>query len=405
MTIRNALIIGGGIAGPVAAMALAKAGIHATVYEAYDGTADGVGAGLGMAPNGLAALDILGIGDAVRDAGEPVQTMVMQSWTGKRLAEFGDRSGPPFLHAVSRSDLYQVLYDGARQRGISFEHGKRLVALDDTGEAVTARFADGTSATGDILVGADGIRSTVRSLIDPAAPPPRYDGLLGFGGWSAARVPDAVPSTMYMTFGKRAFFSHTVARDGRVGWFVNVPAAKPMTMAEAQAVGAQAWLPRLRELFVADRTPAVAVLDGADPSTMMVVGALELMRPAPRWHRGRVLLVGDAAHAPSHSSGQGASLAIESAIQLARCLRDLPQPAAFTAYEQLRRGRVERITAHAERTNSNKAAGPVARVLRDLIMPIAMKQFAKPERMAWEYAYRIDWDAPVGDAAGALAAR
>jgi 2-polyprenyl-6-methoxyphenol hydroxylase-like FAD-dependent oxidoreductase len=400
---RTALVVGGGIAGPVAAMALAKAGIESTVYEAYDSTADGVGAGLGLAPNGLAALDILGAGDAVREIGEPVQSMVMQSWTGKRLAELGDRTGPPFLYAMGRSDLYRALYDTARRQGIAVEHGKRLVDLTDTGEAVTARFADGTTATADILVGADGVRSTVRSLIDPAAPQPRHDGLLGFGGWSSAKIPDAVPDTMYMTFGKRAFFSHTVLGDGRVGWFVNLPAAEPMSMADAQAIGAREWLSRLREVFVDDRVPAVAVLDAADPVGMMIVGSLEIMSPAPRWYRGRAVLIGDAAHAPSHSSGQGASQAIEGAVHLARCLRDLPHAAAFPAYEELRRDRIERITAAAERTNSNKAAGPVARVLRDLIMPVAMKKLAKPEKMAWQYGYRIDWDAPVGAAPSPVA--
>lgn len=111
-----------------------------------------------------------------------------------------------------------------------------------------------------------------------------------------------------------------------------------------------------------------------------------------------MVLVGDSAHATSPSSGQGASLAVESAVQLARCLRDLPHPEAFAAYEALRRERVEKIIAAAARTNSDKAAGPVARVLRDLFMPVAMKLLAKPEKMAWQYGYRIDWDAPVGAA-------
>ena len=108
-------------------------------------------------------------------------------------------------------------------------------------------------------------------------------------------------------------------------------------------------------------------------------------------------LVGDAAHATSPSSGQGASMAVESAIQLARCLRDLPDhEAAFTAYESLRRERVERVIAAAARTNSDKAAGPVARVFRDLLFPLMMKTAFTPEKMfGWQHRYTIDWDAPV----------
>src|SRR4029453_15521929 len=92
---RTAVVIGGGIAGPVAAMALHKAGIDATVYEAYESTADGVGGGLSIAPNGLNALAVLGAADAVRRIGIPMKSMVIQSWTGKRLGEFGSSTAPP----------------------------------------------------------------------------------------------------------------------------------------------------------------------------------------------------------------------------------------------------------------------------------------------------------------------
>lgn len=126
----------------------------------------------------------------------------------------------------------------------------------------------------------------------------------------------------------------------------------------------------------------------------MVIGGLEIMPTAPVWSRGRSVIVGDAAHVPSPSSGQGASMAIESAIELARCLRDLPYAQAFAAYENLRRDRVTRIIKLAARTNSHKAAGPLARRIRDLIMPMAMK-WAKPEKTAWQYNHHIDWEAPA----------
>jgi FAD-dependent urate hydroxylase len=121
---------------------------------------------------------------------------------------------------------------------------------------------------------------------------------------------------------------------------------------------------------------------------------LEIMPTAPVWRRGRTVLVGDAAHVPSPSSGQGASMAIEGAVELARCLRDLPYDDAFAAYEDLRRDRVTRIIKLAARTNSHKAAGPVGRWLRDLLMPLAMK-LAKPEKRAWQYDYHIDWETAV----------
>ncbi|MER7008020.1 FAD-dependent monooxygenase [Dactylosporangium sp. NPDC000555] len=396
--IGNAIIVGGGIGGPVAAMALRRAGIEATVYEAYDGSADGVGGALSIAPNGRTALAAIGAEAAVAAIGHPMRAMVMQSWKGKRLAEFGAPPGLPEQLLVWRSDLYRALHDEAGRRGIRIEHGKRLVTLADStagGDGrVVAHFSDGTSAAGDVLIGADGIRSTVRRLIDPGAPEPRYAGLLGFGARTSGDGLVPTGDKMHMVFGKRAFFGFQVG-PGESGWFANLPHPVPMSAAEVRRIGAAEWLRRLAEVFRDDRSPAVELIRRTAPEDLVITGGLEDIPSVPTWHRGRVVLVGDAAHATSPSSGQGASLAVESAVQLARCLRDLPVPEAFAAYEGLRRDRVERIIRMAARTNSDKAAGPAARVLRDLLMPVAMRLLANPGKWAWQFDYPIDWAAPV----------
>jgi AraC family transcriptional regulator len=111
------------------------------------------------------------------------------------------------------------------------------------------------------------------------------------------------------------------------------------------------------------------------------------------WHRGPMVIIGDAAHATSPSSGQGASLAIEDAVVLAKCLRDLPGPEqAFVTFERLRRRRVERVVQYSARIGKSKAAGAVARWFRDLFMPLALKHFANPAAHAWLYAYHVDWN-------------
>src|SRR5580704_6026533 len=190
--IQTALVIGGGIAGPVAAMALQKAGIDAVVYEAYPSWSYDVGGGLTLAPNGLDALDVIGIGDLVRPIGTPMTGIVMQDWKGRRLGEFGNPPGVPPMQFFYRSDLQGALEAEARRRDIRIEYGKRLVEASETAQGVTAHFADGTQATADILIGADGIHSTVRTMIDRDAPKPRYAGLISFG----ARVDKpGLPST------------------------------------------------------------------------------------------------------------------------------------------------------------------------------------------------------------------
>ncbi|MEU2235827.1 FAD-dependent oxidoreductase [Streptomyces vietnamensis] len=389
---RTALVIGGGIAGPVAAMALRQAGIEAAVYEAYDSTADGAGGGMTIAPNGQNALDAIGAGDLVRAIGTPVTAMELQSWTGKHLARFAPPSRLPSLQFVWRADLYRAIYDEAERRSIPIHHGKRLTGTTETGSGITAHFADGTEAGADVLIGADGIRSTVRSLIDPAAAQPNYAGLVCFG----ARIHQSgLPSTngvMYMCFGKRAFFGYQVFEDSSAMWFVNLPHRAPMTVSEAQAVGANEWMRILQNAFADDRTPALEMISRTKADELLITGPMENMPGVANWTHGRMTLIGDAAHAASSSSGQGASIAAESAVELARCLRDLPYDQAFAAYEQLRRPRVERIIKLGARTNSNKTAGPVGRVLRDLVMPAAMK-LINPEKTAWQFDHHIDWEA------------
>jgi 2-polyprenyl-6-methoxyphenol hydroxylase-like FAD-dependent oxidoreductase len=393
--VRSALVIGGGIAGPVAAMALRKAGISATIYEAYGSSADGVGGILTLAPNGLDALRIVGVDEAVAAVGQPMRRMVLDDGRGRPIGEFAALEGLPPSRTLWRTDLYRVLHDHAAAQGIVTEYGKRLVGVDETPDGVTARFADGSTATGDVLIGADGSRSAVRSLIDPAAPGPKHVPLLNFGAWSDFTVP-ADPGDIHFVFGKRAFLGYWAQEDGRTAWFSNLPCGEPMTAAQAREVSNDEWIRRLREVY-ADDVPGADLLRHTDPAALLVLGSTEIMPKVPHWHRGRMVLVGDSAHAPSPSSGQGASLAAESAVELALCLRDLPDvPSAFAAYEALRRPRVEKVAARAAKTNNTKALGPVGKKVMGLLMPIAMKTFLNPEKqLGEEQRYRIDWQAQL----------
>jgi len=327
----------------------------------------------------------------------------MQDWKGKPLGEFGNPPGVPPMQFFYRADLYRVLYEEARRRGIRIEHGKRLVSATQAADSVTARFDDGTEAVADILIGADGIRSTVRKLIDPAAPEPSYTGLISFGGRVASSGVAPTGGKMAMSFGKHAFFGYQVFDDSSAIWFVNLPHATPLSAAQAQQTPAAQWLPVLAAKFAEDRTPAARLIQATDPADLLIVGSMETMNRVPVWHRGRMALVGDSAHAPSSSSGQGASLAIESAIELARCLRDLPLEEALAAYEGLRRTRVERVIKETTRKNSGKTAGPVGRVVFALAMRI-FTAMAKPEKMAWMFDYHIDWEAPATPATPAAPA-
>ena len=389
---RKALIIGGGIAGPVAALALRRAGIESLVCEARREPADGVGNMLSIAPNGLAALGIVGVDREVLALGQPIRTMVMADGRGNRLGEFPGLVGLPPNLAISRSELGRVLRDQAVAEGIRFDYGKRLIGVDDTHAAVTARFADGSSSSADVLIGTDGIHSTVRTLIDPLAPAPEHVPLLNFGAIADMAVP-AEPDAMYFVFGEGGFFGYWLQPYGRTAWFSNLPHPAATTAAQARTVSAGEWLQKLRSAYARDE-PVRALLQRTQAEQLVILGSMEIMPSLPRWHSGRMVLVGDAAHAPSSSSGQGASLAVESAIELARCLRDIADvPSAFAAYERLRRPRVEQVQARAAKTNQGKTLGPVSRTLMRLLMPIATRTFLNAERtLGAEQRHRIEWN-------------
>ena len=393
----RALIIGGGVAGPVTAMALQRAGIDAVVYETYPQSTEEVGSYLGVATNGIDALRAIDADAPVLDAGFPTPVNVLLSGTGRRLGTVTNGGTLPdgtTAHTIKRARLYRALQQQAAARGVPLEYGKRLMdagAGPDGG--VVARFEDGTEATGDLLVGADGVHSATRRLIDPAAPDGRYVGLVNFGGYTPGGGVGAEPGGWHRIFGRRAFFGYVVDPAGGTVWFANVP-RPPVSQAERAATTAAQWQRQLVDLFAGDRGPA---------GELVAAGRLELaadnthdLPRVPVWHRGPMVVIGDAAHAPSPTAGQGASMAAEDGVVLARCVRDLPDiPRALAAYEGLRRRRVERIVAQGARTGSAKTQGPVGRVLRDLMLPLVFRFVVTEKSMAWMYDHHIDWDAPV----------
>ncbi len=390
---RSALIIGGGIAGPVAAMALLRAGIDARVFEAYPSAADGVGGMLTLAPNGLDALLAIGVDADVLELGQPMARMVMTDGRGRPMGAIGSLAGLPQPRATSRPDLYRFIHDQALARGVGTETGKRLIRVDDGPDRIIAHFEDGSTAEADVLIGADGTHSTVRRLIDPQAPGPGHVPLLNFGGVADIAV-TAEPDTTYFMFGRRAFLGYWAEPDGRTAWFSNLPHAERLTLGQTREQPPAFWLSVLQEAH-SDDVPAAELIRHTPAAELITLGSTEILTSVPHWSRGRMVLVGDAVHAPSPSSGQGASLAAESAVLLARFLRDSPDPAtAFAAYEAARRPRVEAVAARAARVNNSKALGPVAIGLMRLMMPLLTRTVMTPERtLGPEQRFRIDWEA------------
>lgn len=408
------LVIGSGIAGLATALSLHKAGHGATVYESRATPSDGVGAFLTLAVNGFDALDTLGLKDAATRLGFPTPRMSMHlGSTGRHLMDFefgGILPDGTTARTMTRSELYAMLRTEALRRGIAVEHGKRLMAVEETEDGLRALFADGTSALGDVLVGADGLRSAVRPLIDPGSPAPRTIPLLNTGGIVPAASASAAlqgmdlgiqPGGMKMVLGKRCFYCYIPDPQGRIWWFANPlqrSAADPATLDPAEL---KAWLIRLVE---GDRTPMAAIV-GATEDIIPPYATYDFPT-IPNWHRDRMVLVGDAAHAASPSSGQGASMAVEDAVTLGRALRGAEPkdiPAAFGAYEAERRARAETVVAWGRRNSEPKVRGQFTRVVQDLTMTLVFRALARKaaDSSEWLYGHHIDWDDVPAAAQGA----
>ncbi|TVZ90305.1 FAD-dependent oxidoreductase [Streptomyces sp. BK340] len=336
------LVIGGGIAGTAAALGLQKAGHEVALFEAHPDTAEDIGAFLTLATNGMRALAQLDATDAVTTIGFPLTSLRLLDRTGTEVtrAPLAGADDPALRYrCLRRGELNAALQAEAARRGMAVVHGARLVSVDDGPDGVTAHFADGSTATGDLLIGADGLNSAVRGQVAALEAQPRYAGQRVFYGYT-----DGTPATedggaMTMVRGSKSAFGYAVSPEGETYWFARTAGA-PLPAGSPAHRTAGGRREELLLLLREDAGPAGDIV-AAGAERMMVVNAAEMPLGTP-WHAGRVLLIGDAAHAASPATGQGASMALEDAVVLAKALRDTPDPrTAFAVYEQHRRPRVE----------------------------------------------------------------
>ncbi|CAG7654849.1 FAD-dependent oxidoreductase [Paenibacillus allorhizosphaerae] len=392
---RKALIIGCGIAGPAVAMFLKKAGVESIVYESDQQPDHFSGLFLNVARNGLRVLDELNVSDQIKQHGIALHAMRMLNGKGKHLGDIGQPSGQPQGYTILRGTLNKILRDEAIRQGIPIMYGKKLVAIaNNTETEVTVQFDDGTSETGQFLVACDGIHSRTRKIVLPAAPEPTYTGLLSFGGVQQNRSVRNEAGVQTMVFGKKAFFGYMVREQSETYWFGNMEYPGKPTRRALMNIPQEQWRRTLDGLYADDIAPIPDIIR----SNQQEIGIFPIydMPPVPQWHHRSVVLIGDAVHATSPNAGQGASMAVEDAMMLGKCIRDIPNiQHAFAAFQAIRRERVERIVKYSRTIGQRKhATNPVQVFFRDLMMPIFLKA-ANKDAHTWMYDFRIDWNEKV----------
>lgn len=333
----SVLVVGGGIAGTATALALRRAGMRPQIHEAHPTGAADLGAFLTIMPNGLRALAALDAAEPVEAVSFPARRTSVHDVTTGSTRQLPSGSGRG-LRTLTRAALNRALQDAAVRRGIPIHHGKQLTSASTTRHGVRAAFSDGSAVETDLLVGADGIRSRVRRVLDPLAPEPERANLLVLYG-VARNGPRREPERWDFYRSADHVLGCTTAPDGSTWWFLR---ADPAGVRGAPREPDE-WRALAHRLTSGASTPGPRLVEASD----RVLGVdVHHLPHVPTWHDGgRIVLVGDAVHAISPASAQGASLCAEDAAVLGQCLRDLPPSAAFSRYEQRRRDRVETIVA------------------------------------------------------------
>lgn len=254
---------------------------------------------------------------------------------------------------------------------------------------------DGTRAEGDILVGADGIHSQARRLVMPEAPAPEFVGIIGIGGaLPRTAVPEILPihtQSFTFTFGPSGFFGFCGGSAGEAMWWSNLPRSQPYSADELTSFAPHELREQMLERYGSYYRPIPDLI--AHTSNIIALNIFDV-RSLPRWHDGRVILIGDAAHAVSPNAGQGASLALEDAMYLAKLLRDCAGDyrTAFEGFEHARKPRVERIVAAGRRAASDKSiVTPLRSKIRNWMIGLMLRLVGIPGQDS-AFRYRVQWE-------------
>lgn len=333
------LVIGAGIGGLTAALALKKAGFNVQVYE-REANLKPLGAGIVVWPNGVKTLNALGLRDPLKSIGAKFEKLIFKSSEGEFLNEipvgdFEKISGAP-VYPVCRADLQSVLLAGLGSNQLRL--GAKCIKVSQSPTCATAHFEDGHTESADLIVGADGIHSAVRhQLLGEVVP--RYSGVGSWVGIIEKRE-DILPEGSgleYVGECKRCGLLPLSKNRIYVGFSAHVQKGSITSEAEALAV--------LHEKFHNWDEPVLKALAELKKSHIKFLEIHDI-NPLDCWGRGRLTLLGDAAHATTPTMGQGACQAMEDAVVLVRCLEStsLGVEDAIRRYEQMRLERTTEIT-------------------------------------------------------------
>jgi 2-polyprenyl-6-methoxyphenol hydroxylase-like FAD-dependent oxidoreductase len=368
MELRRILIAGGGIAGLTLAAALRQRGFAPELVERSSEWKT-VGAGIAVQPNGLRALHALGAGTNVEQAGTVIRHWLFRDHRGELLCdidleELWGETGT-FL-GVEQAKLQTALRAAAT--GTHCHLGTWITSLSQSDHGAFVRFNDGSEGDYDLVVGADGIASAARELT-LSTDPPVYGGQMAWR--SVAPIRPGGLTNLQFWLGEGCFFGLCPVGDGCTYGFANVTQQRVHDPVQGR-------LERLRKLFAGFGDPIQEYLAALESDAQIHCGTIEWL-DLGQWHTGRVVLIGDAAHASSPMMGQGGCMAMEDAIVLAEILHAADElESALNAYVTRRRPRVGWVQQQSRATGDGFRLPSDVRnaVLRDRGITIFRERFS-----------------------------
>ncbi|WP_183573044.1 FAD-dependent oxidoreductase [Mucilaginibacter sp. X5P1] len=392
------IIAGGGMAGLTLALFLKKAGIPVAVYEAYPEFKNS-GLSFTIAPNGMQVLAELGLSTAIIKSGNIISAFEFKNAGGGRIARIrtghGEQYGQPSV-MISRYTLHKALYGAALAQGIAVNYGKKLIAINERGEMVTALFEDGTQVNGALLIGADGIHSATRQLIFPDAPKPAYVGFYGTGGILDIKDINNDETLnkgdLTLVYGNAGFFGYGFDKPDEILWWSSLEVPENEVKSFVTNNTDDQIRNRLLDLFADYHHPVKELVAKTKQFAQTISYQIA---PLDGWHKGRVILIGDAGHALSTTSGQGASMAFEDAMFLAKLFKDngiANYQQIFKLFEAERMPRLKKFFEAAKRGNSDKkVTGTFGLFIKEKMMAFFIGLFGE-KGLKWQYSYKINWN-------------
>ena len=392
---KKIIIIGCGIAGPTLAMALQKCGIESTIYESQKSSVDNRGLFLYIGPNGVNILKTLEIEDKVRQQGYRCDKAIFEKHNGKTIAELNESEYESLYGSnsivIKRATMQKIMREQAESRGIKIEWNKRLenITTNDEGKT-TAHFEDKTFVSGDCILGCDGLHSRTRKIIMPDSPIPKFSGYVAAGAITQNHTKQP-QNKLSFHFGKKAYMIYFVNSNNEAMWGVHWK-VRSDALSDLKAISSEIWQRKIYDLFDKDVKHTRDFIKEQSNLTKIPLYDIEFL---PTWHKGLVCLVGDSAHATTPHAGQGASMAMESATILAKCMRDIPDiKEAFVKYQKIRKERAERMIALARRSGRMfTSTNFIGKWFRNVMISVMMKRWST--KMDEVYGYKVNWNKKI----------